>query len=71
MNNNVQFVTSMNESGFNKYGKNMLMSVIENWQPTIKLTVFYHDFDLPKEWGSPLPNNLVFRDLNECGDMLA
>ena len=71
MNNNVQFVTSMNESGFNKYGRKMLDSVISNWQPTILLTVYYHDFDLPKVWGTPLPSNIVLRDLNECGDMLA
>tara|TARA_R110002167_G_scaffold35540_2_gene113447 strand:- start:823 stop:3126 length:2304 start_codon:yes stop_codon:yes gene_type:complete len=70
MNTNVQFVTSMNESGFNRYGKNMMDSAIKYWQPSILLTIFYHDFDLPAAFGD-VPDNIILRDLNECGDMLA
>ena len=69
MNNDIVFVTSMNEEGFHKYGKRMLDSVAEKWREGSHLVCFYHDFDITKE-DIPASDVIVYRDLTEVSDLL-
>jgi predicted O-methyltransferase YrrM len=62
----INFVTSMNEEGYNLYGKKMLDSVKEYWDDSLHLTCFYHDFDMPEE----NTDRVTFRNLNVIEDML-
>ena len=73
------FVTSFNEEGLKVYGMKMLESAARHWKAPLKLTVFYHDFDIfkydvPKceHLASPpfplLPEMIAFRETHKEHD---
>lgn len=66
--NNITFVTSFSEKGYNTYAKKMLESVRQYWHRDSKLVCFYHDFDLSVDDWSDC-DNVVFRNLNELEDL--
>ena len=67
----IYFVTSFNAEGYNKYAKNMLLSVDENWKDDLHLVAYYHDFpeDLIKDL--PVSKTISYRNLNDVKEMLA
>ncbi|CAB4167154.1 6-hydroxymethylpterin diphosphokinase MptE-like [uncultured Caudovirales phage] len=66
----IRFVTSFSADGYQQYAKNMLLSVIENWQDSLKLIAYYHDF--PEELVADLPQSplIEYRNLNNVQDMV-
>jgi hypothetical protein len=69
MKNQITFVTSLNEEGYNKYGKQMLEAVHKFWDKDLRLVCFYHDFDIYKY--TPVTSDRIhFRNLNELEDLL-
>ena len=69
MKNQITFVTSLNEEGYNKYGKQMLEAVHKFWAEDLRLVCFYHDFDINK-YNPVVSNRIHFRNLNELEDLL-
>ena len=59
MSNTVTVVTSFSEEGWEKYAKDMVESVAEHWEDSIKLIAYYHDFNLEEK--SP-PMNYFSRE---------
>ena len=43
------FVTSFNETIYNTVGHHLINSIKNNWEPSMNLTAYYHDFD-PKNY---------------------
>ena len=69
MKNQITFVTSLNEEGYNKYGKQMLEAVHKFWAEDLRLVCFYHDFDINK-YNPVVSDRIHFRNLNELEDLL-
>ena len=61
MSNTVTVVTSFSEEGWEKYAKDMVESVAEHWEDSIKLIAYYHDFNL-EEKSPPIKSNIEYRD---------
>ena len=51
----INFVTSFNETIYNTVGNHLIKSIKTNWEPSIKFTSYYHDFD---------PKNYSIKDVN-------
>ena len=64
------FITSMNEDGLKLYGMKMLETAARYWKEPLKLTVYYHDFDLDKH-DVPHPPHIEYRNLNLLTEMTA
>jgi hypothetical protein len=69
MSNTVTVVTSFSEEGWEKYAKDMVESVAEHWEDSIKLIAYYHDFNL-EEKSPPIKSNIEYRNLNHIKDMI-
>ena len=44
----INFVTSFNEDLYNKFGTLFFKSIYENWEPTLKVKAYYHNFPADK-----------------------
>ena len=44
----INFVTCFNEDLYNKFGTLLFKSVYENWEPTLKVKAYYHNFPADK-----------------------
>jgi len=44
----INFVTSFNEDLYNRFGTIFLKSIQENWEPTLKIKAYYHNFPVDK-----------------------
>jgi len=64
----VTVVTSFSEDGWKTYAKDMIESVVEYWEDSIKLVAYYHDFNL-EEKNPPIKSNIEYRNLNDIKDM--
>jgi len=64
------FVTSFNEEGLSVYGMKMLETAARNWRSPLKLTAFYHDFDIDKH-DVPRCEHIEYRNLNLITEMIA
>ncbi len=64
------FVTSFNEEGLKVYGMKMLESAARHWKAPLKLTVFYHDFDIFK-YDVPKCEHIEYKNLNLIPEMIA
>ena len=64
------FVTSFNEEGLKVYGMKMLETAARNWKPPLKLTAYYHDFDIDKH-DVPRCDHIEYRNLNLVTEMIA
>ena len=64
------FITSMNEEGLKLYGMKMLETAARHWKEPLKLTVYYHDFDIDKH-DVPRPTHIEYRNLNLLTEMTA
>ena len=45
---NINFVTSFNEDLYNRFGTTFFKSIQENWEPTLKVKAYYHNFPISK-----------------------
>jgi len=66
----IRFVTSFSQDGYERYAKNMLESVVENWYKDLHLTAYYHDCDKELVDTFPQADNIEYRNLNDIQDML-
>jgi hypothetical protein len=66
----IRFVTSFSQDGYERYAKNMLESVVDNWYKDLHLTAYYHDCDKELVDTFPQAGNIEYRNLNEVQDML-
>ena len=64
------FVTSFNEEGLSVYGMKMLETAARNWKSPLKLTAYYHDFDIDKH-DVPRCEHIEYRNLNLITEMIA
>jgi len=67
----IKFVTSFSADGYERYARNMLESVVDNWYKDLHLTAYYHDCDEELVASFPQAKNIEYRNLNEVEDMLA
>ena len=44
----INFVTSYNEDLYNRFGNIFFKSIQENWEPTLKVKAYYHNFPADK-----------------------
>jgi len=51
----INFVTSFNETIYNIVGHHLFNSIKNNWEPSLKLTGYYHNFD---------PKNYTIKDIS-------
>jgi len=66
----IRFVTSFSQDGYERYAKNMLESVVDNWYKDLHLTAYYHDCDKDVVASFPQAANIEYRNLNDVQDML-
>lgn len=66
----IRFVTSFSQDGYERYAKNMLESVVDNWYKDLHLTAYYHDCDKELVDTFPQADNIEYRNLNKVQDML-
>lgn len=59
-----QIVTTMNESGYNLYGKKMLESFVKRWPNEQSIVVYVEGFDLDREFRQD--SRVISRDLVKC-----
>mgnify|MGYP000147366319 CR=1 FL=1 len=57
----INFVTSFNETIYNTVGHHLINSIKNNWEPSMNLTAYYHDFD-PKNY---VINNIDLKSLED------
>ena len=60
----INFVTSFNETIYNTVGHHLINSIKNNWEPSMNLTAYYHDFD-PKNY---VVNNIDLKSLEDVED---
>jgi hypothetical protein len=60
----INFVTSFNETIYNTVGHHLINSIKNNWEPSMNLTAYYHDFD-PKNY---VINNIDLKSLEDVED---
>ena len=51
----INFVTSFNEEIYTVVGHHLINSIKNNWEPSIKVTGYYHDFNV---------KNYIIKDIN-------
>ena len=44
----INFVTSFNEDLYNKFGTLFFKSIYENWEPSLKVKAYHHNFPADK-----------------------
>ena len=63
-------VTSFNENGLHTYAMKMLETAARHWHGGLKLTAYYHDFDIDKH-DVPRVEHIEYRNLNIIPEMVA
>ena len=63
-------VTSFNENGLHTYAMKMLETAARHWHGGLKLTAYYHDFDIDKH-DVPRVEHIEYRNLNIIPEMIA
>mgnify|MGYP003671317190 FL=1 len=63
-------VTSFNEDGLKTYAMKMLETAARHWKSGLKLTAYYHDFDISKH-DVPKCDHIEYRNLNLISEMIA
>ena len=58
----INFVTSFNEDLYNRFGTIFFKSIKENWEPTLKIKSYYHDFPISKY---SLDNTIEYSNLKD------
>ena len=66
---NINFVTSFNEDIYTVIGHHLINSIKNNWEPSIKITGYYHDFD-PKNYSIKDINLKSLKDIKEYNNYL-
>lgn len=66
---NVTVVTSFSEDGWETYAKDMVWSIAEHWDPTIKVIAYYHDFDINTK-DLPKSKSIEYRNLNDLNELI-
>lgn len=66
---NVAVVTSFSEDGWETYAKDMVWSIAEHWDPTIKVIAYYHDFDINTK-DLPKSKSIEYRNLNDLNELI-